>query len=272
VGVVFDNCSFVNCANAIIFDEPGVLSVPAVQGNIGIVFDSMKESGTFTGPNWNAVRPAAFDTYGANIHFRGCGLPLYAGKYTVSGAFLNIVADYFDFELMDSLGTKPFANPFLNPNHDVEGNQLGSSLRGAGGFGGTVLLTGEAVSKGDLLEMTSYTQVRKCRFDGFSQVVGVAAHNAGNNEAVVVLNQANSPNLPVHNKTDNNVSPLSPSNIPEGSLLKPDPHNPGGVIPANDPSDEPIIGRVIKKGTFVNGVYVPQDIAPGASGQAQILI
>jgi hypothetical protein len=283
VGVTFDNCSFVNCANGIIFDEPGLSNV---QGNIGIIFDAMMESGTFTGPAWGARRPAAIDVYSAGVHFRGCAMPLFAGKYSVAASFITVIDDYFDFETMDSLGTKPFFASTVNANHTVAGCQLGLGVRGAGGVGdslvvvnqtnasgvgGSVLVANETIAKGDLLEMVSYTSVQRCRFNGFSQIVGVAGHSANSGEACVFLTQANTPSLLIHNKTDNNTSPLSPASIPDGSLLKPDPNNPGGVVPAADPAHGPIIGRVVN-GAYVNGVYVPQAIAPGASGRAQIII
>jgi hypothetical protein len=269
VGVTFDNCSFVNCANAIIFDEPGMSNV---QGNIGIIFDAMSESGTFTGPAWGTRRSAAIDVYGAEIHWRGCAMTMYSGKYSMSGNFITVTDDGFDFDTMDGLSAKPFQATFVNANHNIASNQLGVRVRGSGGSSGSVFLTNEAVSKGDVLEMYSYVQVQRCRFNGFSQVVGVAAHNAGANEACVVLTQVNSPNLLIHNRTDNNTSPLSPATIPDGSLLKPDPHNPGGVVSASDPSDGPVIGRVINGSYDINNNYVAQAIAPGASGRAQIII
>jgi hypothetical protein len=256
IGVAFDNCSFVNCANAIIFDEAGLSNV---QGNIGIILDAMHEAGTFTGPAWGARRPAAIDVYSAGIHFRGCAMPLFAGKYTVAASFISVTDDYFDFETMNTLGTKPFYASTVNANHTVANNQLGLGLRGTGGVGGSVLVANETVNKGDLLEMVSYTSVQRCRSNGYSQIVGIAAHSANVGEACVFLTQANTPSLLVHNK--------SASGIPDGSLLKPDPANPGGVIVASDPSDGPIIGRVNNKVSNVSHA-----IDPGTSGQAHIII
>jgi hypothetical protein len=249
VGCIFDNCSFVNCANAIIYDEPGKANV---QGNIGVTFDGMYEAGTFTGPAWGTRRPAAFDTYSVSMHWRASAMPLYASKYTVAAAFITVTDDYFDFETMNTLGQKPFLAETFNANHNVDGVQLGATIRGSG-TGGSARVAAEAISKGDIVELADLRKIQRCRANSFSQVAGIAAHDAASGDACVFLNQADSPNLLVKNK--------SGVSIVNGSLIKPDSANIGCVKAATGPGDVPVIGRV-----------TGGDIANNASGQAQILI
>jgi hypothetical protein len=115
--------------------------------------------------------------------------------------------------------------------------------------------------------MVSYNNIQKCRGNSSSQIVGVAAHNASVNEVCVYLSQVNSPNLLVKNM---NAAP-----IPNGSLLKPDPNNPGCVLAINSliANDGPVIGRLEIGNNLINDqIDGYPGSGPAKTGQAQIMI
>jgi hypothetical protein len=161
---------------------------------------------------------------------------------------------------MDAAGAKPFKiKPAGIGNVEMNGVGLGTAIRGGGGTGASARVAVEVISKGDVVEMVGYSHVQRCRANTSSQIVGVAAFDCAINDVCVfVTQQDNTPNLLIHNKTSGGGSVT----INDNSLIKPDPVNLGGVIPATSLND-PIIGRV------TNGGF---NIGPGASGQAQILV
>jgi hypothetical protein len=118
---MFDSNSFVNCANGLIYDGLGI------NGNLGITFDTIYESGTFTGANWGAIRPAAIDTYTATVHWRDCAMPMYSGKYNISAVTIDsaTMVDVFDFDALDAAGAKPFNIKAAGLSAQMSGIQLG---------------------------------------------------------------------------------------------------------------------------------------------------
>jgi hypothetical protein len=235
--VVFENYSFEGCGNGNIYDEPqdGLIK--------NITFDSSGESGyggLYPWPNMRTDLAAIDVGYAENISWRDTDLLFSATQPQMRArTFKNIMSDSYTTLDYVMLQPTPGDRPFVVQNGaPVDGAfqniRFGLPANNTLSQAGSMAIADEAVDKYDLVELVKPGHVRVARNGAGSQIVGVSVDisPAGGTCVYAIHTTA----VHVKNKTGGILQ--------QGSILKPDPTNPGCVMQASDPSDGPIIGRV----------------------------
>jgi hypothetical protein len=238
--VVFENYSFEGCGNGNIYDEPG----DGLFKNI--TFDSSGEGNYGSGYTWpgKPTNLAAIDVgYAENIRWRDADLGFSSAQIQMRARkFTNIVSDAtttFDYMYYAPISgsSRPFA---IRSGASVDGALNGISLgivgRNTLGHAGSMAIADEPIGKYDLVETVGNDRVRISRNGAGSQIVGISAGDCAAGEICVYAVRNASYSTPIKNKSG---VPLQ-----QGSIIKPDPNNPGCGMMAANPSDGPILGRV----------------------------
>jgi hypothetical protein len=258
-GVIFENHSFEYCGVSAMYDEGRARGTWK-----NITFDSPGEFGTGGGVKWPG-KPTTQGNYVVGDvqgwHWRdndpSAQADVPAQPYLLCDAILDVVIDG-PTTIASGIALNDHKS-FQIRNTSVGVRALNIGKRGAKGnqsmhFSGAVAST--TITRGDLLEITGTgnNQVRPATGTGQSCIVGFAIADYVANDVCIFATQAESFWIIVRNRTG--------SPIANGSLLKPDPTNNGGVIAATNLSDSPIVGRVTEPGS----------IAAGGTGTAQVFI
>jgi hypothetical protein len=223
-GVEFQYCGIEDCAQAVIFDEPGNASIQQV------VFDNGGGAGTFEGGlAWPGKPSRAFIDIGKEVRdlywtvgeiTPRFGRPLVRAPYIT-----NVDIDRAEEALQEMEADQDLR--LVESSEIVVGVRLGTHALRA-----VARRAAERVTRGDLCEATADDGVRRWRG---GRPVGIAVHPATNGQMLTLLVAGRSGTQPRN---------LTGETIPNGSLLRPDHDHPGGVKRAADWQDGPIVGRV----------------------------
>jgi hypothetical protein len=238
--VVFENYSFEGCGNGNIYDEAG----DGIFRNI--TFDSSGEGGYGSGYVWPGMPTnlAAIDIgYAENFRWRDTDLGFNNNQIQMRARkFTHIVSDAtttFDYMYYAPVSgsSRPFAIQADAPlDGALNGISLGMVGRNTLGHAGSMAIADEPIGKYDLVETVAGGRVRISRNGPGSQIVGISAGDCATGDICVYAVRNASYSTQIKNKSG---VPLQ-----QGSIVKPDPDNPGCGMMADDPSDSPILGRV----------------------------
>lgn len=247
-GVVFENTSFEYCGSGLFYDEPGTGSWSNIE------FNSPGEWGTFSAAPWpgKPTNLGAIDVGTVDgIHWT-CGTVGGLERPAIRARLIrNVTVDKFDVNNILDFGWKPFVirSSYNEWGEECDGITLGSFGRFAGGILASARVAHEPIAKGELVEMTAYSHVRRSRNNATSMIVGVSVDKYARGEVCLFASQFDTYALGVIN--------TSAETIPQGALIEPDPATPGGVRrTAVRPGS---IGRI-------NDAPIP----PGKFGRAQV--
>ena len=223
-GVEFHYCGIEDCAQAVIFDEPGNAGIQQV------VFDNGGGAGTFEGGlAWPGKPSRAFVDIGNDVrdlYWRVGEIAPRFGRPLVRAPYItNMDIDRAEEALQEMEADQDLR--LVESSEIVVGVRLGThSLRAV------ALRATERLAMGDLCEATADDGARRWRG---GRPVGIAVHPAPNGQVLTLL---------VAGRSDAQPRNLTGETIPSGSLLRPDPDHLGGVRRAVDWQDGPIVGRV----------------------------
>jgi hypothetical protein len=116
---------------------------------------------------------------------------------------------------------------------ECEGVCFGVPMKGSGGSAVTARVANESIGQWDLVEMVGTNRVQRSRGGSTSQIVGLSLDNYSAGQVCMISMKGGR----AKNLTNTGIGG-------QGTLLKPDPNNIGGVIATTDPTDASIIGRV----------------------------